>query len=432
MPAPSNSNYLPVPNAVTPGVAAAPFANTGINAPGSAFAAAGSYATSKLYRDTVLNKVFDATRQQYYDLQLIFQNSYGEVAGEEYTSFEKTWGRQSLTVQSWVQGTGVITLTGTYLSASDIPVSITDVVSTSAGQKLEVTAIAHSVNANASTITVIAMRGATLPATLTGRVTLAYNITADGTDMRRAYLRANFREIYNYIQSGDKSRRWSRKEYLAAINTANTDAMDWDKNECLTQLKADICSAFWQGVRGEFVSGAGGSKKVMNGIEASMIAAGAANVTVTAPLIQQAFKALAHASNFKKVGGVRMIYGTNEMLSLLSSCFKDPIRYAPNDRIASLDLTQYEFGNMKFVPVPMEIWRTDSEIFPAYWADRLIVLDQDTIHPVNMKGLPVIEIFPETNNMKNGDPKDFTEWTVRYNIGLRHDNPAGGFIINKV
>ena len=73
MSAPANSNYLPTPNALAPGVAVTPFGNTSINAPGSAFAAAGNYATSRLYRDTVLNKVFDATRQQYYDLQLIFQ-----------------------------------------------------------------------------------------------------------------------------------------------------------------------------------------------------------------------------------------------------------------------------------------------------------------------------------------------------------------------
>ena len=60
-----------------------------------------------------------------------------------------------------------------------------------------------------------------------------------------------------------------------------------------------------------------------------------------------------------------------------------------------MDLKQYNFGGMKFVPVACELFREIS-CFPKDWARRLLILDQETISPAKMKGLPYMTVGGNT------------------------------------
>lgn len=429
-----NQTYTPSPNPLAPGVAQSPFGLPALNAPGSNYATLATQGTTKLIRDEIFSRIFDAAPAQFNSLRLLFENTWVNMGSDELIYFEKLWGRRGVTVYTgYNNGTGVTPIAGTYAAREDIPLALTDVIATDLGQLLAVTAVTWSGSANASTITLAPMTGASLPTTLANgtRLSFAYTNSADGTDMRRHYDRANVVERYNYLQSGDRTSRWSTKEYLKWQNMGTTDYLDIDKAEKLTQLRVDMFSALWQGVLGEFTS-TDGRKKTMQGIVPAMIAAGAGNLTSTAATVEQAFIRSAFASNYLLEGATRFIYGTDEMLTLLSTIFKNPVKYAPNDKIADMNLNKYQIGSMNFVPVPTELFRSSSYIFPESWEKKLIVVDQKSIHPARMNGLPEIQIFPPTNDMNSGAKEDYKEWTVRYNMSMTYNNPNGGFILNVI
>jgi hypothetical protein len=168
---------------------------------------------------------------------------------------------------------------------------------------------------------------------------------------------------------------------------------------------------------------------MMGGIYPTMIAAGAPAVSAAVSGLQTAFETLAFQTNFKKEGGVRMVYGTDEKLYELSKVYKeDKVRYEPNSKIADLNLYQYNIGNMKFVPVSCELFRDDSVLPPAF-KDRLIVVDQESIKPVKFKGMPQIQVG-QTNNMQRGSYRNYTDWWVQANLSMQFNNPQGGFIID--
>jgi hypothetical protein len=168
----------------------------------------------------------------------------------------------------------------------------------------------------------------------------------------------------------------------------------------------------------------------MGGIYPTMVAAGSMTANPTIAGLRTAFETLAFKTNFKKEGGTRMIYATDEMLYELSKIFKDPgTRYTPNDKIADLNLTEYRMGTMKFVPVPCELFKEQS-CFPKEWARKILVLDQETISPVKMKGLPSMFSGTTLDKGANGTREDFKDWYTEANLSLRFNNPLGSFYID--
>jgi hypothetical protein len=150
-----------------------------------------------------------------------------------------------------------------------------------------------------------------------------------------------------------------------------------------------------------------------------------ANPTTAA--LRSTFETLSFKTNFKKEGGVRMIYGTDEMLYELSKVFKDPgLRYAPNDTVANMNLFEYRLGTQRFVPVPCELFKEQS-CFPASWQRKLLVLDQETITPVKMKGIPAMDSGSTLDKGDNGTREGFKDWFVEANLSLRFNNPLGSF-----
>ena len=80
------------------------------------------------------------------------------------------------------------------------------------------------------------------------------------------------------------------------------------------------------------------------------------------------------------------------MLNEFSNIYKQPgLVYEPNDHIADLNLKRIELGGQNFVLVPCELFRERS-CFPADWQRKIFVLDQESISPVKMKGIPQFEM----------------------------------------
>ena len=252
-------------------------------------------------------------------------------------------------------------------------------------------------------------------------------ISADGQDFFSNYERLDTVTRYNYIQFFTRAMRWNRVEMQKYINAGTTNYVAVDKKEKIRQIRTDLFNSYFNGERGEFPISNNYSAKSMGGIYPTMVAAGSLSANPTLAGLQSAFETLAFATNYKKEGGTRFIYGTDEILYEFSKIFKQPgLRYEPNDMVANLNLTMYKMGTMKFVPVPCELFREES-CFPSDWKRRLLVVDQETVKPIKMKGLPQFEMGMTLDRGKNGTREMFKDWYVWAQLSIRFHNPLASF-----
>ena len=113
------------------------------------------------------------------------------------------------------------------------------------------------------------------------------------------------------------------------------------------------------------------------------------------------------------------------MLHNLSQEYKRTLtRYAPDDEMAKLDLKAIDMGSSKIVFVPMKRFEEPS-CFPSVWANRLILLDQESVS--------CVRVFPdemgETLNREDGSLNNFTDYWISTTMGVQFNNPLGsGYI----
>ncbi len=423
----SNQNY-------TPGLGNLPFGNTPLNPQGSNYAANSGYTTQEtiLIEKAVREAIFDAAPEQYKALRLVFEKNFIEYNNDEFEYLEKTFGRSALECNAVVAAVAAVPGAAVQqviaFQAASIPhVGIDLILVYPDGTKGIVKSIAGN------NVTVESQTSVGLPATAVGDIfAIQSTIVADGMNSFSNYERMQTITRYNYIQFFLRAARWARIERQKHINSGRTNYMELDQKEKMDQLRTDLFVSFFNGTRGEFALANGQPAKSMGGIFPTMQAAGSMFGTPTLAGLRSQFETLAFKTNYKKEGGVRMIYGTDEILYALSSIFKDPgTRYTPNDRIADMNLTEYKIGNMRFVPVTCELFK-EPACFPKEWAKRLLVLDQETISPVKMKGIESMNSGATLDKGPNGTREAFKDWYVEANLSLQFNNPLGSFYLDVV
>jgi hypothetical protein len=244
--------------------------------------------------------------------------------------------------------------------------------------------------------------------------------------------RQNTLDRYNYIQLFQRNSRWGEMELRKMQNNATTDYLSYDKNAKLEQLRVDLFSTWLNGTRGEAtLTMSGGTflpAKMMGGVYPTMISAGCPSTSVTIAGLPAAFETFAFQTNWLSKGKTRMILGTDESLHEISKQLKNPIQYTPNDKVANLDIQKWQMGTMEFVPLACPLMG-DSTILPEAFANRIIVVDMDTMFPVKFKGMPHIEMG-QTDPLQKGSRETFTDWWVKAQFSMKYNNPAAGFVIN--
>ena len=421
----SQTNYTPL-------AGNAPYGEPNSNAQASNYAVESGFNPTEtlLLEKAVKRAIFDASPAQYKSLKVLFSKPFMEKPAKEFTYIEKTFGRSVLegdaisaavpAVPNTVQ-TQAITLTAASISR----ISLDMIIIYPDNSKATVIGIAGLV------ITVNSHTGLGLPAVAVGNIfAIQSSINADARDHINIYTRMDVVERYNYIQQFIRARRWGREELVEWQNTGKTNYLDIDKKENTEQLRVDMFNSFWNGQRGEVQLEDGTLAKAMGGIYPLMLAANSGQGFTTVANFEDTFKALAFSTNYKSEGGVRFIYGTDEMLHIFARVFKLPqVRYEPNTQMANLNLKSIILGTMEFVLVPCELWREES-CFPADWQRRIIVLDQETVRPVKMKGLPAFETGQTLPMKNNGTLNDYMDWWVRSQLSIEFNNPLASFIIN--
>lgn len=432
--------------AYTPGLGNAPFGNLNTNPQSSQYQAVSGYNAQEqiLIAKAVSKLLFDSAPEQYNALRLLYARPFEEVNLDEFEFLEYTFSRSPLTAATNAQagvppGTfpigAVAAIPGTpatqtiYLTPAAMQFVTPDLIIIFPTNEK---AVIRVVNVATNNIVVESQTSDGLPAVAASDIfSIQSTIMSDAMDYFSNYERLDTITRYNFIQFFLRACRWGMIEIQKHINAGTTNYLAVDKENKLKQMRVDLFNTLWNGQRGEFRISNGYIAKATGGIFPSMVAAGSQFATPAIAGIPAAFQTLAFATNFKKEGATRFIYGTDESLYILSTLFKNPIQYRPNDYIATLNLTQYEIGTMKFVPIPTELWKEQS-CFPALWRKRIIVLDQESIIPVKMKGIPQMNMG-STLDRKDGDGgtrETFKDWWVQAQLGLKFYNPLGSFYID--
>jgi len=416
----------------TPGVGNAPFGELQANPENSNFGAESAFNPNEtlLLAKEVKRIIFDASPAQYKSMKILFSKPFMDKNLKEFSYIEKTFGRsvvEAADAPAAVPGAPntIVTQNITLTAASLSRISLDMIIIYPDNSKGTVTNIAGNV------ITVTAHTGFGLPAVTAGDIfAIQSTINADARDHINVYTRMETVERFNYIQQFIRARRWGREELQEWKNAGNTNYLEMDKKENMEQLRVDMFNSFWNGLRGEVQLEDGTVAKAMGGIYPLMIAAGSAQGFTTIANFEDTFRTLAFATNYKAEGGVRFVYGTDEILHTFSRVLKLPVtRYQPTTEMANLNLWSVKLGTMEFVLVPCELWREES-CFPSDWARRIIVLDQETVRPCKLKGLPSFEAGQTLNMRNNGTLNDFIDWWVRAQLSIEFNNPLASFIIN--
>ena len=421
----SQTNY-------TPGVQGAPFGSPQANAQGSNYPQESGFGVTEtlLLEREVKRVIFDASPKQYKALKVLFSKPFEDKNSTEFTYIEKTFGRSVLEAAVLAAAvvavplaavTQAITLTAASISRISLDMIILYPDNTK-GTVIDITG---------NVITVRSHTSVGLSAVAVGEIFgIQSTINADARDHINIYTRMDIVERYNYIQQFIRARRWGREELQVWKNTGKTDYLEKDKAENMEQLRVDMFNSFWNGLRGEIQLEDNSLAKAMGGIYPLMQAANSAEGFTTLANFEDTFKTLAFATNYKAEGGVRFVYGTDEMLHNFSRVFKIPqVRYEPSTEMANLNLWSIKLGTMEFVLVPCELWREES-CFPADWQRRIIVLDQETVRPCKLKGLPAFEAGDTLDMKPMGTLNDYKDWWVRSQLSIEFNNPLASFIIN--
>lgn len=416
----------------TPGTGNSPFGNLQTNPQASNYETDSGYSAtgSILIAKAIKEAIFDASPEQYKALRLVFEKGIEDVNNDEFEFLEKTFDRTAVEATSSpvavaaVPGsevTQVIAMTADSVTR----IAPDDIIVYPDGTKGIVRTIA-TLN-----VTVASQTSQGLPAVAAGQIfSIQAPLYADGASAFSHYDRMQTVTRYNYVQQFLRAERWTRVELLKYQNSGTTNYLDLAKKVKMNQLRTDLFVSYFNGTRGEFKLASGLAAKTMGGIFPTMVSAGAMSGNPTIAGLPTTFETLAFKTNHKKEGGVRFVYGTDEMLYILSKSFKqDGIRYAPNDKIADLNLTEYRLGTQRFVTVPCELFK-EASCFPPSWARKLLVLDQETIQPIKMKGLPAFEQGDTLDKGTNGTREGFKDFWVGANLSQRFNNPLGSFYID--
>jgi len=416
----------------TPSVpATGAFQNRNLNELSSAYANDFGHNTSALIRRITKSLIFDAAPQQFFDLKLLAMKPFENVDSDEWNFMEMGYGRDPLQITAtYTTAAGVVTANITVHDSS--VVSEDTIIILPDNSKATVTNI---VNATTVEITMLDITGTapdiptiTVPAGASVNLANLSPVEADGADDISQYFRIGTIERYNYVQMLVKAMRFGKMELFKYRNAGSTsNYLSMQKQRMIQQFRIDLSNILWNGQRGEVTLANGQVAKTTGGIYPALIASGPPAVSTPAASVDSALESLALSTEFKAYGATRFLYGSPTQLHNLSQLYKrSATRYTPNDEIAKLQLTAVDIGSSKIVFVPMRRFE-DAASFPADWANRLILLDQEAVTCVQTWG----EEMGETLNRRDGGTlQNYQDFWISTTMGVQFNNPLGSGIID--
>ena len=375
------------------------FRNADLNSLASTYASTHGHNTTALIQRIVKELIYDAAPQQFFDLKLLGMKPMEQIASDEWYYHEMGFGREAV-IATAVSGSA---------AAQTITVSNTDFISVD-------TILVYPDNT----------KGIVTAVAISDSFAVLSPVEADGMDSISQYFRVDTVEKHNFVQMLVKAIRFGKMELYKYQNAGTTsNYLSMQKQRMLQQFRIDMSNVLWNGTQGEVTLANGMRAKTTGGLFPIMVAAGSPSSSTTVASLPQAVEQLALDTEFKALGHVRFLYATPRMLHNLSQEYKRTLtRYAPDDEMAKLDLKAIDMGSSKIVFVPMKRFEEPS-CFPSVWANRLILLDQESVS--------CVRVFPdemgETLNREDGSLNNFTDYWISTTMGVQFNNPLGsGYI----
>lgn len=417
----------------------APWGNVPANPQGSHYATDSGFTSEETaLLDKALKKnIVDIAPEQFNALKIFFSLPMEEVPGDEFSFLESTFHRAAVTADSGTVAPG----------APGAGARATQVIHATAGHTTRVgkdfvivypnnvRAVVQSITGN--DITVKGQTNVSLPAINAGDVfSIAGPTFADGQDYIGSVERMTTVERYNYVELLQRAARWGEIERLKWQNLGKTNFLEMDMAEKIKALRTDMFERFFNGTRGEYELSGGLPAKAMGGIYPLMVAGGSASASPTLGSLKTTTEKLLFQTNHMAEGGTRFAFGTDEMLNEYSKIYKQPgLIYTPNNDLADLSLSRIKIGTQNVVPVPCELFRSDSSLFPRAWERRILFIDMKMVKPVKMRGLPTFRIattLPKTHVIGSnpGSREGFQDTIYQAHVSLMMNRVLGSFYLN--
>ncbi len=422
--------YTPTPSTTQPSVAQAPFAGWVQNPQMSEYSQLYSQTETVHLKKAIAQKIYDAIPAQFSLMRLLLDKPIEYVNDDVFTYSERTWNRVALTSTAIVGAAPAQTIPMT----STAGVGLQAIVVYPNGTH----GIVTTVTANTSIVVTGKTGSGNLPAVVVGTILVVEGfIKADGTNYFVGYDRLSTVERVNYLEMFQRAKRWTRMEMQKYKNSNTTDYMEKDMALLMEEIYQDAFATYINGSKGEYTfTPPGGTgvyrAKACNGIYQTLLVGGAQHCISDPTTIAVDFQTLAENTNYKNVNEPRFVIGTNKLLTKLDAILKDPIRYNTGDRVNDLSLTEYKYGDMRFVKMSVELFRRSSFMFPAEFENKLLVLDLAAIKAVCMTGYEPFEFNITKQSPSEGGYNDYTEWSVSGMISTQINNIDGAFYIDTI
>lgn len=420
----------------------APYGLANTNAPGSPYAAAYNRGVTTHLSLPVDPIIFDAQPQQFLDLQYLMAFASEEVPGDEAIWHENVWSRNPIVTAANFAGVAAnpapATVTGSItISANSVPYVFV-------GQKLtyiddngvQVQCIVTAITTGPDAITVRSMSGVALGPLASGSViTNGLSAGGDGQSTFTAPSRLQTIQRSNLLEKfGPEEIIWNHLERQKFRNTAQTNYMEMQMKNLLTQLKVSLSQRIWFGQYGESLVLQGAIAKFTDGIVPQIQNNGGATLSSTMSTVWDDLTTGIFQTNFGPIANERVIFGTPEMLHALNVKQKaEFVRYSSGDKVWDLDFEEWRFGGQKLTLVPVQIWN-DPASFPEEYSRRLVVLQKNNVKLLAMRGIPMIrqevKVSQSRNNITPFEVFDFERFTVEGMVGTKVMNAASNFVID--
>jgi len=419
----------------------APYGLQNTNAPGSPYAVAYSRGVTNHLSLPVDPIIFDAQPQQFLDLQFLMAFASSEVAGDEVIWQENVWSRSPITLAAnftVVAASPGVTVTGTitYAAASESFIYPGQKLHYTATNGTQVQCVVDSVNTGANTAVIRSMVGVGLAAVASGaNFTDGRTLGGDGQSTFVQPVRTQTVQRTNLLEKiGPEQTLWNHLERIKWKNLQQTNFMETDMKNLLTQLKVTMCQRIWFGQYGETLTLGGAIAKTTEGIVPAIQNNGGATIQSTMSTVWDDLTTGIFQTNFGPNNNQRVVFGTPEMLHALNLKQKaEFIRYSSGDKVFDLDFEVWKIGGQTLTLVPVQIWG-DIASFPEIFSRRLVVLQQNTVKLVTMRGVPMIQqgvkVSQSRNNITPFEIYDFERYTVEGFIGVQMQGAAFSFVID--
>ena len=421
-----------------------PYGLANTNAPGSPYAAAYSRGVTNHLYLPVDPIIFDAQPQQFLDLQYLMAFATKEMPGDEVIWHEDVWSRSPIVTRASFAGVAAsagVSVTGSIgITAATLPFVFP-------GQQIyyrgtngvytQAVVVSVTSTGGSEAIEVRSQVGAALaPITVVGTaITNGMTLGSDGQSTFTQPTRLQTVQRTNLIEVvGPEQKIWNHLERMKWKNQSQTNFIERDMKNMLTQLKVSLCQRIWIGKYGENTTLQGAIAKNTEGIVPAIQNNGGATLNSTMSTVWDDITTGIFATNFGPISNERVIFGTPEMLHALNVKQKaEFVRYSSGDKVFDLDFEEWRIGGQKITLVPTQIWN-DPASFPEEYQRRLVVAQKQNINLCTMRGVPMmqqdVKISQSRNNITPFEIYDFERFTVQGMVGTETKNASGNFIVD--